>query len=171
MDEIITRDAERVPEEDIKKAPALYIPHHGVYHPQKPGKICVVFNCLARFQETSLNDHLLTGAELTNTLVGVLYRFRKGPVAIMCDIERMFHQFHVKAEDQDYLRFLWWENGNLEAKPSIYRMKVHLFGAASSPGCANYGLKHLAAERQGHFSEATIKFIQKNFYVDDGLPA
>ncbi|XP_066553505.1 uncharacterized protein LOC136721589 [Amia ocellicauda] len=170
MDEIITRgDAERVPEEDLNKAPAWYIPHHGVYHPQKPGKIRVVFDCSARFQETSLNDHLLTGPELTNTLVGVLCRFRKGPVAIMCDIERMFHQFHVKAEDQDYLRFLWWENGNLEAKPSIYRMKVHLFGAASSPGCANYGLKHLAAEGHGHFSEATIKFIQKNFYVDDGL--
>jgi hypothetical protein len=50
----------------------------------------------------------------------------------MCDIERMFHQFLVKAENQDYLRFFWWEKGNLEAQPPIYRMKVHLFGAASS---------------------------------------
>ncbi|KAK0146560.1 hypothetical protein N1851_014132 [Merluccius polli] len=32
--------------------------------------------------------------------------------------------------------------------PSIYRMKVHLFGVALSPGCANSGLKHLAAQRQ-----------------------
>ncbi|KAK0147343.1 hypothetical protein N1851_013244 [Merluccius polli] len=87
----------------------------------------------------------------------------------MCDIERMFDQFHVKAEDQDYLRFLWWDNGDLESQPSIYRMKFHLFGAASSPGCANYGLKHVAAEGQGNFSDDTIKFIQRNFYVDDGL--
>lgn len=36
--------AEKVLEEDIHKAPAWYIPHHGVYHPQKPGKICVVFD-------------------------------------------------------------------------------------------------------------------------------
>ncbi|XP_053272740.1 uncharacterized protein LOC128430658 [Pleuronectes platessa] len=170
MDETITRgDAEKVPQEDISKAPAWYIPHHGVYHPQKPGKIRVVFDCSARFKETCLNDHLLTGPELTNTLIGVLCRFRRGPVAIMCDIERMFHQFHVNAEDQDYLRFLWWENGNLEAEPSIYRMKVHLFGAASSPGCANFGLKHLAAEGRRRFSEDTIRFIQNNFYVDDGL--
>lgn len=170
MDETINRGvAERVPEEDVSKTPAWYIPHHGVYHPQKPEKICVVFDCSARFQETSLNDHLLTGPELTNTLVGVLCRFCRGPVAIMCDIERMFHQFHVKAEDQDYLHFLWWEEGNLEARPSIYRMKVHLFGAASSPGCANFGLKHLAAEGRGRFSEDTIQFIQRNFYVDDGL--
>ncbi|KAJ8375829.1 hypothetical protein SKAU_G00064090 [Synaphobranchus kaupii] len=170
VNETITRgDAERVPEKDISKAPAWYIPHHGVYHPQKPGKIHVVFDCSARFKETSLNDHLLTGPGLTNSLVGVLCRFRRGPVAIMCDIERMFHQFHVKAEDQDYLRFMWWEDGDLEAQPSIYQMKVHLFGAASSPGCANYGLKHIAAEGRGDFSEDTIKFINKNFYIDDGL--
>lgn len=87
----------------------------------------------------------------------------------MCDIERMFHQFHVKAGDQDCLRFLWWEGGTLEAQPSIYRMKVHLFGAASSPGCANFGLRHLADAGRGRFSEDTIQFIQSNFYVDDGL--
>lgn len=71
--------------------------------------------------------------------------------------------------DQDYLRFLWWEGGNLDSTPSVYRMKVHLFGAASSPGCANFGLKHLAAQGQGKFKENVIHFIQRNFYVDDGL--
>ncbi|KAL3975616.1 lysophosphatidylglycerol acyltransferase 1 [Sarotherodon galilaeus] len=170
MDEILAHgDAERVPEQDIDKTPVWYIPHHGVYHPQKPGKIRVVFDASAKFQGTSLNDHLLTGPELTNTLLGVLCRFRRGPVAFMCDIERMFHQFHVHACDQDYLRFLWWENGDLETPFTVYRMKVHLFGAASSPGCANYGLKHLAAEGEGSFDEETIKFIKTNFYVDDGL--
>lgn len=54
----------------------------------------------------------------------------------MCDVEHMFHQFHVAPRDQDYLRFLWCEGGNLKAPPSVYRMKIHLFGAASSPGCA-----------------------------------
>ncbi|KAL7850053.1 hypothetical protein SRHO_G00194020 [Serrasalmus rhombeus] len=48
-------------------------------------------------------------------------------------------------------------------------MKVHLFGAASSPGCSNFGLKHLAAEGQDKFDPGTVKFIQNNFYVDDGL--
>ena len=31
-----------------------YLPHHGVYHPYKPGKIRVVFVCSAEFQVTSL---------------------------------------------------------------------------------------------------------------------
>lgn len=87
----------------------------------------------------------------------------------MCDVEWMFHQFHVAPRDQDYLRFLWWDRGNMEAPPSVFRMKVHLFGAASSPGCANFGLKHLAVEGEGKFSEATVRFIQRNLYVDDGL--
>ncbi|KAL6466976.1 hypothetical protein MHYP_G00247800 [Metynnis hypsauchen] len=36
-------------------------------------------------------------------------------------------------------------------------------------GCSNFGLKHLAAKGQGQYSEDTIRFIQRNFYVDDGL--
>lgn len=87
----------------------------------------------------------------------------------MCDIEQMFHQFHVKKVDQDYLRFLWWVIGILKNTPSTYRMRVYLFGAASSPGCSNFGLKHLAAQGHGQYSEDTICFIQINFYVDDGL--
>lgn len=43
---------------------------------------------------------------------------------------------------------------------------VHLFGAASSPGCANFSLKYLA---QQHKSEYPSAFIEKNFYVDDDL--
>ncbi|KAG1929509.1 hypothetical protein F2P79_022940 [Pimephales promelas] len=170
MKDIMARgDAEKVPEFELSNQPAWYIPHHGVYNPQKPGKIRVVFDCSARFQNTSLNEHLLTGPDLTNTLVGVLCRFRKGQVAIMCDVEHMFHQFHVAPKDRDYLRFIWWEDGNMNAPPSVFRMKVHLFGAASSPGCANFGLKYLAMQGEGKFNQATVKFIQRNFYVDDGL--
>ncbi|XP_057694568.1 uncharacterized protein LOC130917316 isoform X2 [Corythoichthys intestinalis] len=170
MQDIIQKgDAEKVPEAELHNQPAWYIPHHGIYHPQKPHKIRVVFDASAKFQNTSLNEHLLSGPDLTNTLVGVLCRFRKGQVAIMCDIERMFHQFHVATQDQDYLRFLWWEDGNMEKPPAVFRMRVHLFGAASSPGCANFGLKHLADQGKSKFSQATVKFIQHNFYVDDGL--
>ena len=36
----------------------------------------------------------------------------KEPIAFICDIERMFHQFRVIAKDGNYLRFLWWKNGD-----------------------------------------------------------
>lgn len=45
-------------------------------------------------------------------------------------------------------------------------MKVHLFGAASSPGCVNYGLKYLATENnQSHHVRS--QFIAKDCYVFD----
>ncbi|XP_035863972.1 uncharacterized protein LOC118496432 [Sander lucioperca] len=76
--------------------------------------------------------------------------------------------FHVSPEDRDYLRFLWWENGDTKAEPKEYRMRVHLFGTASSPGCANYGMKYLASQNEKDYP-AAANFIRKNFYVDDGL--
>lgn len=147
--------------------PQWYIPHHGVFHRQKK-KLRVVFDCSAKFQGTSLNDHLLVGPNLISSLMGILCRFRRNPVAIMCDVEKMFHQFKVNEEHRDFLRFLWWKDGDLSAEPTMYRMKVHLFGAASSPGCANYGLKHLARENAETYPMAA-RFLLENFYVDDGL--
>ena len=38
-----------------------YIPHHGVYHPSKPGKIRVVFNCSAEYQRRSIDKEWLSG--------------------------------------------------------------------------------------------------------------
>ena len=47
-------------------------------------------------------------------------------------------------------------------------MSVHLFGAVFSPGCANYGLKHLAKENSLEFPSGS-QFIVRDFYVDDGV--
>ena len=47
-------------------------------------------------------------------------------------------------------------------------MKVHLFGAAFSPGCANYGMQYLASQNEKEYPMAA-NFIKRNFYVDDGL--
>jgi hypothetical protein len=49
-------------------------------------------------------------------------------------------------------------------------MKVHIFGAKSSPGCANFGLKQLAKDNVDISADASA-FLQRDFYVDDGLQA
>lgn len=115
-----------------------------------------------------MNDHLLSGSDLTNNLVGVLCRFRRYPYAIICDMEKMFHQFIVHENERDYLRFLWWPNGDVKKEPKEYRMKVHLFGATSSPGCASYGLKYMASQGK-EANPSAAQFIIHDFYVDDGL--
>ncbi|PFX26292.1 putative PPE family protein PPE24 [Stylophora pistillata] len=74
-----------------KEGDAWHIPHHGIYHPHKPGKIRVLFDCLAKFMGL-LNGMLDKGPDLTNSLVGVLTRFCEDRVAVMADIEAMFYQ-------------------------------------------------------------------------------
>ena len=110
----------------------------------------------------------MVGPNLINNLLGVLCRFRQHPIAIICDVEKMFHQFKVNKEHRDFLRFLWWEEGDLQKSPKAYRMTVHLFGATSSPGCANFALKYMAKENQEKYPTAA-QFIIEDFYVDDGL--
>ena len=146
-----------------------YLPHHGVYHPAKPGKIRVVFDCSARFQGISLNDNLLQGPDFTNTLLGVLCRFRLESVGIMGDIQAMFHQVVIPEEDRDLLRFLWWENGDLDQEPKEYRMKVYVFGAACSPSCANFALRKTAENNMSLFAPNVCETVLNNFYVDDCL--
>jgi len=130
-----------------------YIPHHRVYHLKKPDKIRVVFDCSVDYKRESLNKYLLTGRDLTNGLVGVLCRFRRDPVAYMCDLEGMFQQFKVDKRHRNLL----------------YRMTVHLFGAGSSPGCANFTLKRIATDHEEEFGQDAANFVRDNFYVDDGI--
>ena len=59
---------------------------------KEAGENRVVFDCSAKFAGTSLNDQLLQGPDLTNSLVGVLTRFRQEPAAFMADIDATFYQ-------------------------------------------------------------------------------
>lgn len=116
MSEIIQRgDAEEV-NDCGKEGETWYLPHHCVFHPKKPNKLRVVFDCSARYNGCSLNDHLLQGPDMINNLNGILIRFRQHPIALMCDVEKMYHQFHVSESDRDYLHFLW-KNGEFNQKP------------------------------------------------------
>ena len=98
--------AQEVPDDQIGKS-GWYLPHHPVIHPQKANKVRVVFDCAAMFQGTSLNKQILQGPDLTNSLIGVLSRFREETIAVMADVEQMFYQVLAPVEDCNYLRYLW----------------------------------------------------------------
>ena len=48
-------------------------------------------------------------------------------------------------------------------------MLVHLFGAISSPACANFALRKTAEDNKGSFSLEVTHTVKRNFYVDDCL--
>ena len=138
-----------------------------MFNPNKPDKLRVVFDCAAVYHGTSLNDQL--GPDLTNSLVGVFLRFRENPVALMADIEAMFHQVRITPNDYDALRYLWWPNNDLNVKPDEYQMLVHLFGATSSPSYANFALRKTADDNANDFDPSISDIVKKKFYVDDCL--
>ena len=63
-------------------------------------------------------------------------------------LKKMLFQVRVRKEDQSFLRFLWWPDGDLQKEAEEYCMTVHLFGAVSSPACANYAHKRTADDNE-----------------------
>ena len=143
--------AEKVLDEEIGVTPGQtwYLPHHNVVNENKPEKLRIVFDCAVTFGGTSLNKEVLQGPDFTNNLVGVLLRFREEQVAVMGDIEGMFHQVWVSPKHRNALRFLWWKNGEIGGEVEVYRMCVDLFGGVWSPSCASFALRHVADDHNG----------------------
>lgn len=168
MEEIIKGGfGERVPADETSSIDRTwYVPHHGV---QQSNKLRVAFDCSSEFQGVSLNARLLQGPNLMNLLLGILFRFRLEPIALTCDIHKMYYQFIVAPADKDLLRYSWWEHGNVNTEPVDYRMRVHLFGAATSPGVATYALRKIAKDHGSKHAEEASRFVNRDFYVDDGV--
>ena len=147
--------AEPAPKAELSpSSPRWYLPHFGVYHPQKPDKIRVVFYSAEETKGTSLNKALLSGPDLTNNLLGILLRFRQDTVAFVADIEQMFHSFLVQEQHRDLLRFFWYKNND---------------GNTSSPAVATFCLRKTAEVGEQEFGSDAKDFVYNNFYVDDGL--
>ena len=174
MEKIITRGhASPVPTGEVTRSlqagRVWYLPHFGVCHPKKPTQIREVFDSSAEYEGVSLNGELLSGPDLMNSLLGVLFRFRMETTAVMCDIEQMFHSFHVDPGHRDLLRFLWYEDNTPGKRIVEYRMNVQLFGNGPSPAVATFGLRKTATDGKEEFGQNAAEFVHRNFYVDDGL--
>lgn len=142
-----------------------FLPIFAVYHPKKRDSVRCVFDSSAKYGGVSLNDVLLTGPDLINSLLGILLRFRQHPVAATADIEQMFYRFTVPPEHRNYLRFFWFRDNNPDLEFVEYRMTRHVFGNSPSPAIAAFGLKKTVSDAD----DDVRKFVKNNFYVDDAL--
>lgn len=158
--------AERAPT-NSKKGRTWYLPHFPVLNPMKPDKVRIVLDAAAKTKGQSLNDHLLTGPDLLQSLPGVLMRFREHKVAVTADIAEMFLRVGIRKEDRDALRYLW-RGEQRDGPPDEYRMKSLIFGATSSPTTAIF-VKNRNAEKYRSQYPAAVTAIVENHYMDDYL--
>ena len=159
---------EMVPSEEqkpIRPDHAWWIPVFPVTHPKK-NKVRIVFDSSARYHGTSLNEKLLPGPDVMNRLNDVLLGFRNGSIGFSADIEAMFHNFYLKDDERDYIRFFWFADNDPAQSVCQFRAKVHIFGNCSSPAIAAHGLRHAAMMSD---KKHVQQFVNDQFYVDDGL--
>lgn len=120
----------------------------------------------AKSQGISLNDMLLTGPDMYNSIIEILWKFRERKIAFSADIKEMFLRINIRKEDLPAQRFLWREDPC--AKPDVYEMTVMLFGAVCSPSSAQTVKNKNAEEFENIYPEAT-NAIKKIHYMDDYL--
>lgn len=106
---------------------------------------------------------------MNNTLLGVLLRFCREPIAITSDVEQMFYCFVIREDHRDYLRYLWYEDNDINKNIAEYRMKVHVFGNSPSPAVAIYCMRRAAQVGELEHGSDARQFVERQFYVDDGL--
>ena len=145
-----------------------YLPHFGIVNPNKQvRKLRIVFDAASKSHGTSLNDALLTGPDLLNSLVGTIFKFRERRVAVCGDIREMFNQVVIRREDSCAQRFLWYPDG-FDSRPRTFEMNVMIFGANSSPYVAQEIKNRNARQFQETHPEAVRAVVQKH-YMDDYL--
>lgn len=76
-------------EADSRSGHMSYLSHDGVINPNK-SKVRMVYRAAAEYEGTSLDEKLLQGPQLNNSLTGVLFRLRKDVSSIFLSSSWMF---------------------------------------------------------------------------------
>lgn len=145
-----------------------YLPHHAVVRQDKATtKIRVVYDASAKSKGPSLNDCLFTGPKFDQRIIDILLRFRTSRVALTADIERAFLQICIDEQDQDVLRFLWFDDVS-KPQPEVQTLKFTrvVFGVSSSPFLLNATIRHHLKRYMTTHPEL-VKRISESIYVDD----
>ena len=87
----------------------------------------------------------------------------------MDNVELIYYHVRVPDNQQTYLKFLWWENHDVECHPQEFAICAHVFGGTSCGSCSNYDLRRIAVDNEAEFGKAAASTLLNNFYVDDLL--
>ena len=161
--------AVQVPEEELEKGDGevFYLLHHGVRHPKKR-KLRVVFNLSKEYQGKSLNGEVDGCPDLLEKIVGVLMRFRQERIAVVGDIQAFFHAVNVPKKHADFMRFLWFRDGDPHGQLVEYRMKVQVFGGTASQAAAVMALQDCILRQKGkRWTGPQVDKAIRSFYSDD----
>ncbi len=145
-----------------------YIPHHFVVKESSTTtKLRVVYDAsMSTSSGNSLNDCMMVGPQLQNSLLNIMLRFRTNPIAFTADLEKMYRQILVKPEDAHFQRILWRTHPSLPIQE--YKLNTVTYGTASAPYLAVKSLQQLAILENDKYPLAAEAALT-SFYIDDNL--
>ena len=126
-----------------------------------------MYDASAQAGGPSLNDALLTGPNLNQSIFDIIIRFRAHQVALVGDIEKAFLMVGVTERDRDVLRFLWMRDMTTRP-PEIVELRFTrvVFGVTASPFLLNCTIKHHMEQYKSVDPIFVEKFL-RSIYVDD----
>ena len=144
------------------------LPHFPILRPEKrTTKVRIVFDASAKCDNICLNDFILAGPKLQCDLVNVLLRFRKGKVALVCDVAEMYMQIKIAEKDRQFVRFLW-RDLDQSRSPDIFQFNRVAFGLNASPFLSQYVTQQHAQKHCNEFGRAADTIL-KSTYMDDSM--
>ena len=76
------------------------------YFVTSQAKKYIVYDGKSKFHGVCVNDAILSGPDLLNSLVHILIRFRRGEFVLMADITKCYFQINLTASQRDLFRIL-----------------------------------------------------------------
>lgn len=144
---------------------AHYIAHHAVFKESTTTKLRAVYNASQKTSNgLSLNEQLAIGKLDQPTIFTLMIRWRKPKIAIIADLEKMYKQIRLNADQQHLQMILWRDTVNEKIKH--YKLTTVSFGVASSPFLAIRTLREIANTVESEYPDVA-NAINNCFYVDD----
>ncbi|XP_062540962.1 uncharacterized protein LOC134209004 [Armigeres subalbatus] len=147
---------------------SVYLPHHCVIKSTSTTTKCrVVFDASSKTTSgQSLNDILMCGPVIQDSLINILLRFRIPPIVLMGDAKQMYRMVWLNELNRDFLKILWrWKRD----EPIMeYRLNTVTFGTKSASYLATKCVQQLLESHRQQFPVAVEKAM-KGIYIDDVL--
>lgn len=148
---------------EARQNTCYFLCHHAIFKDSESTKVRVVFDGSAPTSSGySVNDILMVGPKMQDSLFSILIRARQYKYLLTGDIQKFYREILVAEEDRNLQLIVWREDESLPI--TILRLNTLTYGTASASYLSTRCLWQVGEE----CGDELIKtIIQNDFFVDD----
>ena len=112
-----------------------------------------------------MNEIIYTGPKLQRDIAEILLRFRRFPVALVCDVAQLYLRMGIAPKDQPYYQFLR-RDLNQNQVPDHYELNRVVFGVNSCPLQAQFVTQTHAKKNKELYPRAAETVLESTCMYD-----